>query len=285
MRVGAVGCRCHPRTPVPCAQHLSQLLGGAVGRWGGTHQQTSMATRPASRMAKRTERMEVRAIMPALRPLPMVAMLLGGWAGERAAGDGRERDVHPGARCARGQSQRALAVCKRSMQTQYATVVCKRTVRTPRATARCHHTPAGPAAAPCLSFPDCSQERCTPNLWYSVCSPPPWDHPVPPAPMAVGLCEGQDEHPGSGTCSQGDGVRPGCLSHRLGVVQGEELHPGVGREVGHAAPSRGGYRRAPWGHVPMSRLTGMDRVRAGGRCRWVSCYPWHSWSRCRRAAP
>lgn len=74
---GGHGVLVSPVALVPCAQHPSQFLGSAVGCRGGTHpQKTSMATRPASRMAKRMERMEVRAIMLALCPLPVAGVSL-----------------------------------------------------------------------------------------------------------------------------------------------------------------------------------------------------------------
>lgn len=88
-------------------------------------------------------------------------------------------------------------------------------------------------AQPCLSFPSCSQE---PNPLLPTIQPPgptlhTQDHPISPLD-GCGLGGGQDEHPSSGTFSQRDWHRPGCLSHGHRALQGEELHPKMGREVG-----------------------------------------------------
>lgn len=149
---------------------------------GGTHpQKTSMATRPASRMAKRMERMEVRAIMPALCPLPVVGMLLNCRAGERAGGERGARVPRgsaggpAGARCIRGRSQRAIAACKRGVQTQRAMPVCKRNAQLQRANTACRRTvPSYPGRTCNSTLPQFPWllARCAPSRWCSACSPP-----------------------------------------------------------------------------------------------------------------
>lgn len=197
-----------------------------VGLGGGTHpQKTSMATSPARRMAKRMEKMVVMAIMPALCPLSVVEMLLGDLAGERAGGEGAGcRDKHPGVAQGVWMGD-GVFVCANTM---------------------CHHTvppyTSETRGRALPQFPQLLIGTLTPNhscLAFSPLGPPhtPRTTPYPPS-TAAGWVRVQEEHPGSGTCPQHDGLRPVCLSHGLRALQGEELHPGMGREVGHGAVSR-----------------------------------------------
>lgn len=188
-----------------------------VGLAGGTHpQKKSMATSAARRMAKRMERMVVMAIMSALCPLPAVEMLLRGLAGGRAGGEGGRggRDAHP--RVAQGvRMSDGVFVCANTM--------CH------------HHTGVRPTAEPCLSFPSCSSQT-TAAHHSAPLGPPhtPRTTSYPPS-TAVGWVWGQDE---PDTCPQRDWHRPDCLSHGHRALQGEELHPKMGREVGHGPVSQ-----------------------------------------------
>lgn len=147
---GKTGCRCHPVT----CHHPSRLL---MGHRGDTHpQHTSMATRPASRAAKRMVRMEVRAIMAALCPRSVRGMLFHGVAGE-------------GAGCA------PRCVCGQP--------VCDCTVQTRCALARCRQ------AVPCLSFPTLLAGQLNPEMLV-LSIQPLQDHPAPSNPRDMGWMQG-----------------------------------------------------------------------------------------------
>lgn len=260
-----MGCWCHPLTLVLRAQQPSRLLGSAVGRGGGTHPlKTSMATRPASRMAKRMERMVVRAIMPALCPLPVAGMLLGCRAGERAGGEGAPC-APPGQRGGPGRgTARSWAIAVRNGTTQARCTII-----------RCHHTPAGPAAAPCLSFPAGAQHAA------------PRDHPAPlpskPCSCRMGA-RGRRSTPAAIPVLREMGIDQVVSATGLEPSRARNFTLGWERSLA-TLPQAGGLLADRGGHLPVSRLTGTARGRAGGRCRWVSTHPWRSWSRCRPAAP
>lgn len=195
-----------------------------VGLGVGTHfQKMSMATSPARRMAKRMERMVVMAIMLALCPLPVVEMVLGDLAVERAGGEGAGcRDAQPGA--AQGVGMVTVGSC---VPTQHAITVPPYTSQT-RGTAL-------------PQFPQLLTEALTPNHCCSAFSPlgpphMPKSTPYPPR----GLWAGCGDRTSSGTFPEHDWHRPACLSLGHRALQGEELHPEMGGEiVGHGAVGRG----------------------------------------------
>lgn len=197
--------------------------------------------------------MVVMAIMPALCPLRVVEMVLGDLAGERAGGEGAGwRDTHPGV--------------APGVRMGDGVFVCAN-----RAITRCHRTRVRPATEPYLSFPIYLQEP-SPQTTVAQHSAP-WDHPTRPGPPHIpprGLWAGCGGRTSSGTFLQRDWQRPLCLSHGHRALQGEELHPRMGREVIGHGPVSGGYwqplrGRSPGAGSPVGPGAGQGAIAGGSR--------------------